>query len=161
MRRPTVCCPRVRPNQPPGHRYKTPPPSSAAQGCTRRAPPDTLYLMTRLEERWDIDTRREYLLSPVEEIILYFGTPWQSPLGSSRAEEWLVRQEDSTSRSRSDVERTVHMANSDKKKCKHIPCTCEVPSGQEYCGQRCKEAGEEDVEIACDCGHNPFCPLIA
>ena len=50
------------------------------------------------------------------------------------------------------------MANSDVKKCKHILCMCEVPSGQDYCGQICKDAGGEDVEIACDRGH-PSCPL--
>lgn len=52
------------------------------------------------------------------------------------------------------------MADSDKKKCKHIPCTCEVLPDQDYCGQVCKEAGDEDVEIACECGHPPVCPLI-
>ena len=45
-----------------------------------------------------------------------------------------------------------------KKKCKHIPCLCEVPAGEDYCGQRCKNAGNEEVEIACDCDH-PACPL--
>lgn len=52
------------------------------------------------------------------------------------------------------------MANSDKKWCQHIPCECEVPTGQDYCGQRCKDAGKDDVEIACDCGHES-CPLTA
>jgi hypothetical protein len=52
------------------------------------------------------------------------------------------------------------MADSNKNKCKRIPCRCEVPSGQDYCGQICRDAGENDVEIACECGH-PACPLTA
>jgi hypothetical protein len=42
---------------------------------------------------------------------------------------------------------------SDKKKCAHPACQC-VPAGDEkYCSQYCKDAGTEDVEISCDCGH--------
>ena len=37
--------------------------------------------------------------------------------------------------------------------CAHIPCLCEVPEGQTYCGESCRLAGEEDVEIACQCDH--------
>jgi hypothetical protein len=52
------------------------------------------------------------------------------------------------------------MANQEKKKCAHIPCLCEVPPGQKYCGEFCQEAGGKDVEVACQCGH-PACPLTA
>jgi len=45
-----------------------------------------------------------------------------------------------------------------QKACAHIPCRCTVPAGQKYCGQVCKDAGSEDVEIACECGH-AACPL--
>ena len=50
------------------------------------------------------------------------------------------------------------MANQKMKKCAHIPCLCDVQNGQEYCGDICREAGREEVEIACQCGH-PACPL--
>jgi hypothetical protein len=40
-----------------------------------------------------------------------------------------------------------------EKTCAHIPCTCVVPAGQKYCGQSCEEAGSDEVEIACECGH--------
>jgi hypothetical protein len=52
------------------------------------------------------------------------------------------------------------MAEQKKKTCAHIPCRCEVPPHQKYCGDVCKDAGKEDVEIACECGH-PACPLTA
>jgi hypothetical protein len=50
------------------------------------------------------------------------------------------------------------MANKNGKKCAHIPCLCDVPDGEEYCGIFCRDAGSEDVEIACQCDH-PACPL--
>jgi hypothetical protein len=50
------------------------------------------------------------------------------------------------------------MANQETKKCARIPCLCNVPSGEEYCGEACRDAGSEDVEIACQCDH-PACPL--
>jgi hypothetical protein len=50
------------------------------------------------------------------------------------------------------------MANQETKKCAHIPCLCNVPNGDEYCGEACRDAGREDVEIACQCDH-PACPL--
>src|ERR1700684_2649271 len=50
------------------------------------------------------------------------------------------------------------MANQNSKKCAHIPCLCDVAAGEESCGQACRDAGSEDVEIACECGH-PGCPL--
>jgi hypothetical protein len=50
------------------------------------------------------------------------------------------------------------MANQETKKCAHIPCLCDVRNGEEYCGESCREAGSNDVEIACQCDH-PACPL--
>jgi len=44
------------------------------------------------------------------------------------------------------------------KKCAHIPCLCDVPDGEEFCGEACRDAGSEDIEIACQCDH-PACPL--
>jgi hypothetical protein len=43
-------------------------------------------------------------------------------------------------------------------KCAHLPCRCLVQSGDKYCGQACKDAGSEEVEIACQCDHGG-CPL--
>lgn len=45
-------------------------------------------------------------------------------------------------------------------KCARIPCLCDVPIGEEYCGETCRYAGSEDVEIACQCDH-PACPLTS
>jgi len=50
------------------------------------------------------------------------------------------------------------MANQETEKCAHIPCLCTVANGDEYCGEACRDAGSEDVEIACQCDH-PACPL--
>jgi hypothetical protein len=50
------------------------------------------------------------------------------------------------------------MANQKSKKCAHIPCLCDVADGDEYCGETCRDAGSEDVEIACQCDHLA-CPL--
>jgi hypothetical protein len=52
----------------------------------------------------------------------------------------------------------IEMANQRMNKCAHIPCLCDVADGQEYCGEICRDAGSEDVEIACQCDH-PACPL--
>jgi hypothetical protein len=46
------------------------------------------------------------------------------------------------------------MAND--KKCAHLPCVCVPANGEKYCSQFCKDAGSEETEIACDCGH-PAC----
>src|ERR1700686_1629312 len=54
----------------------------------------------------------------------------------------------------------LQMANQTMRKCAHIPCLCDVRGGEEYCGDACREAGGEDVEIACQCDHMP-CPLTA
>jgi len=51
------------------------------------------------------------------------------------------------------------MANQETRKCAHIPCLCDVPKGERYCGDACRDAGSKDVEIACQCGHS-MCPLI-
>jgi hypothetical protein len=50
------------------------------------------------------------------------------------------------------------MAASEHNKCAHVPCRCMAPSGDQYCGQACKEAGSNEVEIACQCDHG-ICPL--
>ena len=50
------------------------------------------------------------------------------------------------------------MANQKTKKCAHLPCLCDVLDGEEYCGEACRNAGSEDVEIACQCDHLS-CPL--
>jgi hypothetical protein len=44
------------------------------------------------------------------------------------------------------------------KKCAHPPCVCMAQKGSKYCGTFCEEAGKDDVEISCDCGH-PGCGL--
>jgi hypothetical protein len=41
-------------------------------------------------------------------------------------------------------------------KCAHPACQCEVSSSEKYCSQFCKDAGADEIEIACDCGH-PVC----
>lgn len=51
------------------------------------------------------------------------------------------------------------MLNPKRKTCAHIPCRCEVPAGEKFCGQSCADAGSEDVEIACECDHPPVCCL--
>jgi len=48
------------------------------------------------------------------------------------------------------------MADTATKKCQHPSCQCVIASDQKYCSQLCKDAGSDEVEIACDCGH-PAC----
>jgi len=43
----------------------------------------------------------------------------------------------------------------EQKKCAHLPCLCIPSSGEKYCSQFCREAGSEETEIGCDCGHEP------
>jgi len=43
------------------------------------------------------------------------------------------------------------MKDSDRKKCAHVPCSCVTE--EKYCSQSCKDAGSEEVEIGCSCGH--------
>ena len=50
------------------------------------------------------------------------------------------------------------MTKQKTKKCAHIPCLCNVPIGEEYCGETCRDAGSENVGIACQCDH-AACPL--
>jgi hypothetical protein len=50
------------------------------------------------------------------------------------------------------------MANQEKRMCAHLPCLCIVADGEEFCGEACRDAGRDDVEIACQCDH-PACPL--
>jgi hypothetical protein len=38
-------------------------------------------------------------------------------------------------------------------KCAHPACICIVSKGDTFCSQYCRDAGKEDVEISCDCGH--------
>jgi len=58
-----------------------------------------------------------------------------------------------------ELEKTeLMMATQNTKKCAHIPCFCDVRNGEEYCGDTCREAGGENVEIACQCDHSA-CPL--
>jgi hypothetical protein len=45
------------------------------------------------------------------------------------------------------------------KKCAHPSCRCHV-TDDKYCSQLCKDAGGDEVEIACDCGH-PACEITA
>jgi hypothetical protein len=46
------------------------------------------------------------------------------------------------------------MRETENKKCAHAPCTC---TGEgKYCSTACEEAGSDEVEIACECGH-PHC----
>jgi hypothetical protein len=45
------------------------------------------------------------------------------------------------------------MKDLEQNTCAHIPCTCVVERGEKYCGDFCKNAGSEEVEIACECGH--------
>jgi hypothetical protein len=52
------------------------------------------------------------------------------------------------------------MENQPQNQCAHIPCTCKVRPGQKYCGEACRNAGSEEVEIACPCAH-ASCPLTA
>jgi hypothetical protein len=50
------------------------------------------------------------------------------------------------------------MANQETRKCAHIPCLCDVAPGRKYCGDSCRDAGSDDVAIACQCDH-VTCPL--
>jgi hypothetical protein len=48
------------------------------------------------------------------------------------------------------------MATEQLQKCAHQPCLCIPAEGEKYCSTLCEEAGSEETEIACDCGH-PAC----
>lgn len=40
--------------------------------------------------------------------------------------------------------------------CAHEPCQCTVAKGEKYCSDWCRDAGADEVEIACECKH-PAC----
>jgi hypothetical protein len=44
------------------------------------------------------------------------------------------------------------------KKCAHPACNCQVAANQKFCTQYCEDAGDDEIEIFCDCGH-PACEL--
>ena len=50
------------------------------------------------------------------------------------------------------------MTTNEPNKCAHLPCKGMVQVGDKYCGQACKDAGPNEVEIACQCDHGT-CPL--
>jgi len=48
-----------------------------------------------------------------------------------------------------------------KRKCAHEGCTCEVYTGQTYCGPHCAAAADADVpsDQPCGCGHEHCQPV--
>jgi len=48
------------------------------------------------------------------------------------------------------------MAEQKGKICAHEPCQCVVPAGEKFCSDFCRDAGADEVEIACECDH-PAC----
>lgn len=50
------------------------------------------------------------------------------------------------------------MNTNEQSKCAHLPCRCAALAGDKYCGAACKDAGANEVEIACQCDH-ATCPL--
>lgn len=52
------------------------------------------------------------------------------------------------------------MTEETNKKCAHHTMSVrDVADGKEYCGEACRDAGSDDVEIACQCDHLQ-CPLV-
>ena len=103
-----------------------------------------------LEIRMQLVRRRSHreLASRVSSLRLTWGSSKRGYVQESQCyRDRKVMQKDGTK-----------MANQKSKKCAHIPCLCDVPNGEEYCGEACRNAGSEDVEIACQCSH-PACPL--
>ena len=45
--------------------------------------------------------------------------------------------------------------NNPEKKCAHVPCACSVAADKEFCSEWCEDAGADEVEIKCECGHEP------
>lgn len=45
-----------------------------------------------------------------------------------------------------------------KNQCEHQACSCTVSEGRKYCSQYCEDAGDDEIELSCDCGH-PGCAL--
>ncbi len=52
------------------------------------------------------------------------------------------------------------LPNTKTKMCAHITCLCTPRDGDEYCGEICRAAGRDNVEIACQCDHLA-CPCVA
>lgn len=48
----------------------------------------------------------------------------------------------------------------EQKKCAHPSCTCTAAKDSKYCSTYCEDAGADDIEISCDCGH-PGCSIAA
>ncbi len=48
----------------------------------------------------------------------------------------------------------------EEKKCAHPACICTPAKDSKYCSTYCEDAGTDDVEISCDCGHTG-CSLAA
>ena len=44
------------------------------------------------------------------------------------------------------------MKETENKKCAHVPCSC--IASEKYCSQACQDAGSDETEIACQCGHS-------
>jgi len=47
------------------------------------------------------------------------------------------------------------MAATAPTKCAHLPCNCMAKSGEKYCSQICQYSGSSEVEIGCECEHEP------
>jgi hypothetical protein len=47
------------------------------------------------------------------------------------------------------------MEHQEARQCAHEPCQCKVPENEKYCSDYCRAAGSEEMEIACDCEHEP------
>lgn len=85
----------------------------------------------------------------------------QSVEMTQRMKQWpLLQQTGCVKNTKRDGEDGLVMATEKMNKCAHIPCLCDVPAGEEYCGPACRDAGGNDVEIACQCDH-PTCPLTS
>lgn len=41
----------------------------------------------------------------------------------------------------------------ERKQCAHPGCTCMAAEDSDYCGAYCENAGKDEMEIACACGH--------
>jgi hypothetical protein len=41
-------------------------------------------------------------------------------------------------------------------KCQHPRCHCDVPKGQKFCSDACRDLAGQKAQLRCDCGH-PGC----
>ena len=48
------------------------------------------------------------------------------------------------------------MSTNEEKKCAHLPCQCLAANWRQVLRQACKDAGSEEVEIACQRDHTPI-----